>query len=210
MKEAELFDLDGVVIHSPLPFPIEAVSKNFHVRPVNYESPPIVPLTRDIDETYAMSVKQLIAYVAQSVRSVDLDTWQFLWERTADVYGNTGRPNKRPWVDMTTRTLEEGFVQTRFKKIFFRPEGVSGIESKGAAIAQLVEQYDHVTHYDDDPWVIFGLAKAFPAEKFPGVKLVLVQELDSGILVTHEELSRFSNIRREAWRDILSAAKRMH
>ncbi|MCX6791501.1 MAG: hypothetical protein NT149_00495 [Candidatus Gottesmanbacteria bacterium] len=209
MMKAELYDLDGLVIHSPLPFPIGAVSEHFRVRPVNYEPPPIVPLTRDVDETYAMSVKQIFAYIASSMRSVDRDTWYFLWERTADIYGNTGGPNKRPWIDMTVRTLEKGLVYTRFKDIFFRPSGVSGVESKGAAILELITQYDDVTHYDDDPWVIFGLAKAFPAEKFPGVKFILVQELDAGILATREELERFPNVRREAWREILNRNKRM-
>jgi hypothetical protein len=193
MTEAESFDLDGIVIHSPLPFPIDEVSKYFRVRPVNYESPPIVPLSREVDETYAMSAKQHIAYGVQSVRSVDLDTWEFLWNRTADVYGNTGRPNKRPWVDMTARTLEKGFVYTRFKNIFFRPAGVTGIESKGAAIAELVKQYDNVTHIDDDPWVIFGLAKVFPRVTF-----MLVQDLDFGILVSRAEMERFPNVRRVA------------
>ncbi len=193
MTEAESYDLDGVVIRSPLPFPIESVSKHFRVRPVNYEPPPVVPLTRRVEETHAMSAQQRIAYAASLVRSVDMDTWQFLWERTADVYGNSGRPNKRPWVDMTVRTLKKGMVYTRFKDIFFRPHGVSGIESKGAAIAELTKKYDHVTHIDDDPWVIFGLAKVFP-----DVQFTLVQDLDFGILVTNEELQRFPNVRRVA------------
>jgi hypothetical protein len=193
MNEAESYDLDGVVIYTPLPFPIDAVAKHFRVRPVDYEPPPIVPLTRHVEETYAMSVRQLIAYVAQKTRSVDPDIMQFLWERTADVYGNTGRPNKRPWVDLTVRTLEKGAVYMRFTDIFFRPKGVGSIRSKGAAIAELAKKYDHVTHIDDDPWVIFGLAKVFP-----DVQFTLVQELDIGILVTAEELQRFPNVRRVA------------
>lgn len=193
MTEAESFDLDGIVIPSTIPFQFDAVSKYFREGPVNYKPPVIVPLCREVEETYAMSIKQTIAYFVQSIHSVDRDMWQFLWSRTADVYGNTGRPNKRPWVNMTVRTLEDGFVFQRFKKIFFRPEGVSGIQSKGAAIAELADEYDHVTHYDDDPWVIFGLAKVFPRVTF-----TLVQDLNFGTLVSYEEMKRFPNVRRVA------------
>lgn len=193
MTEAESFDLDGIVIHGPIPFQFDAISKYFRDRPVNYEPPAIVPLSREVEETYTMPARQILAYVAQSMRSVDLDMWHFLWNRTADVYGNTGRPNKRSWIDMTERTLEKGLVMSRFKKIYFRPEGVSGIQSKGAAIAELAGEYDHVTHYDDDPWVIFGLAKVFP-----GVTFMLVQDLDFGLLVSRAEMERFPNVRRVA------------
>lgn len=193
MKEAESFDLDGVVIAGTIPFPFDSIAKYFRERPAEYQPPAIVPLQREVEETYMMSLNQAMAYVVQSGRFVDPDMWQFLWSRTADVYGNTGRPNKRPWVDMTERTLADGFVLQRFKKIFFRPEGVNGIQSKGAAIAELFSRYDRVTHYDDDPWVIGGLARLFPAVTF-----VYVQNLNSGTLFSDEEMKRFPNVTRVA------------
>lgn len=193
MHEAELYDFDGVLLPNVTAFPFDAVAKQFRENPIRYIPPPIEPVSREIEETYLMSVRQAAAYIIRSRSSVSLDMWEYLWNRTADVYGNTGRPNKRPWVNLTARTLKNGHVFSRFKNIYYRPEGVSGIQSKGAAILELSQMYDHVRHYDDDPWVIFGLAKAFPEVEF-----VLVQDINFGILISHEEMELFPNVTRVA------------
>ena len=191
LKEAESYDLDGVIISNNTPFQFDTVRKYFRIDPIRYVPPPIVPVDRKVEESYIMPVNDVMNYFAQMVRSVDLDTWQYLWDRNIDVYGNTGRPNIRPWVDLTHRTLDRGLVLPRFKDIFFRPKGINGIQSKGAALLELSEKYDKVTHYDDDPWVIFGLAKIFP-----NVDFVFVQGLTSGILMSEEEKTLFPNVTR--------------
>jgi hypothetical protein len=194
MHEAESYTLDGLIINSTIPFPIAQVAKAYGGdRPVDCDPPTLVSLDRRVRETNIIPLKQIIPYFVQTRHSVDPAMWEFLWNREADVYGNTGRPNRRPWVDMTERTLIKGFVLDRFKDIFFKPKDVSSIQSKGEAIDRLTKHYDHVTHFDDDPYVIFGLAK-----KFPEVTFIYVQPLDFGLLVTREEMERFPNIRRVA------------
>jgi hypothetical protein len=187
MKEAESYDLDGVIISGTIPFQFDTIRKYFRADPINYLPPAIFPVDREVEESYFMPANDVMNYVIQSVRSVDIDTWQYLWDRNVDMYGNTGRPNKRPWVDLTRRTLDRGLVLPRFKDIFFRPKGVIGIQSKGAALLELLERYDKVTHFDDDPWVIFGLAKIFPN---------VDQGLTSGILMSQEEKTLFPNVTR--------------
>jgi hypothetical protein len=190
-EKAESYALDGQGLIIPGIFPLESVAKHYHVSPLEYIPPDIHPVSREIDESNSMTVKEKINYGIQSVASVSRDAWQYLWDREAVVFGNTGRPNKRPWVDLTMRTLVNGNLHNRFEDVFFRPEGVSGIESKGAAILELTKEFKNVTHYDIDPWIIFGLAKVFP-----DVSFVLVQDDNPGILMTREELARFPNVSR--------------
>jgi hypothetical protein len=189
LKEAESYSLDGVVISYSTPFQFSELLKNFRVDPLKYESPPIVPVDRKVDETYVMSAQDMVNYITQSHRSVSLDTWEYLWNRTADIHGNTGRENQRPWIDMTERTLNDGNVLTCFKNIYFRPKGLQGIESKGAAILELKKKYLKVTHYDVDPWVIIGLSIVFR-----DVNFVIIQEPGTGILFTDEVKRRFPNV----------------
>lgn len=198
MTKAESYSLDGLVITSAVPFPFIELQGLFRARPVDYIAPRIVPLDRTVAERLFIPLKQLTAYVVQSGNTVNLDMWQYLWSLTADVYGNTGRPNNRPWINMTEQTLTEGHILPRFKKIFYRPEKVSGIESKGAAIAELIRLYGprNVTHYDNNPWVIFGLARV---RAFRRVNFILVQPLNSGILFSDDEIKKFHNIKRVAY-----------
>lgn len=191
--KAESYDLDGLIISGPVPFQFDVVLKHYHIDPLEYVPPEIPPLQKDADTSRPMTPKELVNYGIQAAARVESDMWQYLWDRKSDVFGNTGRPNKQPWIHLTRRTLEQGYVFSRFKDIYYRPDGMSGVQSKGAAIRELSGIYDHVTHFDDDPWVIFGLAKIFP-----DVTFVLVQELKGGLLFSREETERFPNVRRIA------------
>jgi hypothetical protein len=193
MIEAESYGFEGIVFSGSL-FPFKKVAEAFgKQRPADVDPPTIVPFDREVEESFHMSAKMWIEFFNKAFHSVDSDLWYYLMNRSADIYGNTGRPNKRPWVNMTQDKLLNGNVLALFKYIFFRPKDVSSIQSKGEAIAQLAEHYDHVTHYDVDPWVIFGLAKVFP-----NVEFKLVQTLSSGLLVSQAEMNRFPNVRRVA------------
>ena len=195
MIEAELYGFEGIVFTGSL-FPFQKVAEAFgKKRPADADPPVIVPLDREVDESFHMSPKMWLAYFNQLFHSVDPEIPYFLWDRPAgiDVYGNTGRPNKRRWVNMTEHKLEKGLLYGRFKYIFFRPKDVKPIQSKGEAIALLAEHYDHVTHYDLDPWVVFGLAKVFPEVEFK-----LVETLGTGLFVSQAEMNRFPNVERVA------------
>ncbi len=193
MKSAELYTLDGVVFTNHDPFTIETVAKYFRQDPLVYTAPPIQSLDRTPEDTWRMSPKQLTQYVSQSFSTVIPDSMYYLWGRDGvDVYGNTGRPNKLPWINLTTRTIAEGHLSARFVDVFYRPRDVSGIMSKGEAILRLLDKYEKVTHYDNNPWVIFGLARAIPRAHF-----VLVQGLNSGVLFSQEQADLFGNVKVE-------------
>lgn len=196
MTEAESYDLDGVVIPGTVPFPVADVAKFFRESPLAYVPPPILPLDRKVEETYFLPLKQLLPFFIQTTHTVAPGMWEYLWSRPADVYGNTGRPNKRPWINLTEWTLSDGNLLPRFKKIFYKPRGVESIQSKGAALMELAARYDMVTHYDDDPWVVFGLAGVFLPD--PRIRFVLVQDLDSGILYSDADKKRFPNVSYQA------------
>jgi hypothetical protein len=191
MLEAESYGFEGIVFPGFLP--VKKVAKIFNSRPADVNPPPIVPLDREIDESFFMSFGMWIEFFNKRFNSADSDIWYYLMNRQADLFGNTGRPNKRLWINMTEQKLVDGYVYDLFKYIFYRPKDVSPIESKCEAIAQLAEQYERVTHYDADPWVTFGLAK-----RFPQVTFVLVQGLEFGLLVSRQEMERFPNVRRVA------------
>jgi hypothetical protein len=193
MIEAESYGFEGIVFTGSL-FPFKKVAEAFgKKRPADADPPAIVPLDREVDESFHMSPKMWAEFFNKAIHSVDSDLWYYLMNRSADIYGNTGRPNKRPWINMTQDKLLDGNVFVLFKHIYFRPKDVSPIQSKGEAIAQLREHYDHVTHYDVDPWVVFGLAKVFP-----DVSFTLVETLHSGLFVSRAEMNRFPNVRRVA------------
>lgn len=195
MRCAESYSFDGVIFSNPNPFSFESVAKIFREDPLHYTAPPLFPVDRRLEETLIMSPKQIAEYVSQSFSSVMPDAWHYLWMReNTDVYGNTGRPYKLPWVQLTERTIEQGNLRTRFKDIFYRPKDVSGIQSKGEAILRLLETYNVVTHYDNNPWIIFGLARAIPEAKF-----VLVQSQNTGTLYSQDQANEFGNVRVE-WR----------
>ena len=121
----------------------------------------------------------------------------YLWRKPEEVvvFGNTGRPNKRPWINMTYDTLYRGGVDHLFKEIFFRPHGVTGTKGKGAAILSLLEQgYDKVRHTDDDPVVIYSLASFFDQKHYPNVSFVLKQDLSAGILMSRRLAKQYPNV----------------
>lgn len=106
-------------------------------------------------------------------------------------YGNTGRPNKRLWVDMTHATLERGEIAHFFEGIFFTPEGMKTVISKVAGIKELKKHYPKVDHFEDDPRTAVYIATIFP-----NVTVHLIQYGSSGLLYSRQETDRFPNIRR--------------
>lgn len=109
------------------------------------------------------------------------------------VYGNTGRPNKTAWVDMTERTLHKGGILTQFEDIFYTPHGMKTAVSKAVALKELAARYRKVAHYDDDPKTAVYLATLFP-----DVQIYLIQSGVTGLLYSREEIARVPNIHRIA------------
>jgi hypothetical protein len=191
MLRAESYDLDGTVFPGGKNSFLQKTFTYQGISPHEYTIPEVAPIPRPERTSYLMSVQEMSRFIAQLPASVSVDMWQYLWNRSDDVYANTGRPNAPLWKYTTEQILRRGNVFDRFKDIFYRPDGVSGVESKGAAIAELLTKYDSVTHYDDDAFVIFPLARLFPEAQF-----VFVQGLSSGVLMTRDEREQFPNVTR--------------
>jgi hypothetical protein len=110
-------------------------------------------------------------------------------EKGSDHYGNTGRSNKRAWVEMTQTALVKGRVAHLLEDVFYTPEGTPTAASKAAALRELQDQYQKVSHIDDDPRTALYLAALFPS--------ATIYLLDNGLipgLYPQELLKRFANI----------------
>lgn len=199
-ERAESYDLDGVVIdRRPLVGQFGAIGDFLLKGAIIYEPPTIPDVPRFIREAGVGSPKEAVVLFFHSIRAVKRGVKEFVENSGADKYANTGRSNKRPWVEMTSRVLSRGGILKQFEDVFFKPEGFKTIESKGAAIAELRKRYERVRHYDDNPADVLGLAKVFP-----DVDFVIVQDLSTGLLLSRTEMSEYPNVQRIA---VLSQAR---
>ncbi len=189
-------DLDGVVIFRP-PIQAGALFNRHIIRRGRrmYNPPDAVPqITRESPLEGQMKPSELVSFLTHCLKWVYPGAKYFIRDqREAHFYGNTGRRNKTPWIQLTRKTLERGGVLERFEDIYFRPEGTRTMLSKLEAIDRLRTRYTQVTHYDDNP------ADALPiAAFFPDVKVVIVQDLSTGLLYSREEAAKYPNVMRVA------------
>ena len=140
--------------------------------------------------------KERISFEFHARRNVYLEVRDILAGIAADgvdIYGNTGRSHKGDWVDMTEETLRRGGIAEYFKGVFYTPDGVRTAVSKAHAILGLTKQYEEVEFDDDDP-----RTARFIAKLFPNVKVNLIQQGFTGLLVSRNELNELPNLRRVA------------
>lgn len=196
MKEWGIsLDLDGVVVPRQLPVQAKALWRYLMRGSKMYNSPrnPLPPVPRSVEDGL-LGPLELFSYIAHEQRPVPQSVAMAIQEvQNADLYGNTGRSNKKPWVEMTKRVLREGGILDYFVTIFFKPEGISTKVSKATAVGNLVKLYHHVIHVDDNP--ADGL---FIASLYPHVQVRIVQDLTTGILFSDYEQRRFPNAKRVA------------
>lgn len=142
-----------------------------------------------------LSNKENISFKAHKRRKTTPETVTALQgavETGIDLYGNTGRSNKKEWVDMTARQMQTERLDKYLKGIFFTPKDIKGELSKAHAIKLLLEKYEEVTHFDDDPRTAYYLARVFQDE--PKVKIRLVKRQLADRLFSFEELKKFPNL----------------
>lgn len=109
-----------------------------------------------------------------------------------EIFGNTGRPNKGEWVDMTYASLDKQGIGEFFRdKVAFTPRGVKTAVSKGHNLHQLSELYGEIEQDEDD-----GRTVRFLAGLFPDVTFNYVQYGTTGLLVSRAELDALPNVRR--------------
>ena len=122
-----------------------------------------------------------------------IDELEKIADSGTDIYGNTGRPHKGDWVDMTEETLRRGGIAEYFRGVFYTPDGIRVAVSKAHAVLGLTERYEQVEFDDDDP-----RTARFIAQLFPNVKVNLVQHGFTRLLVSRTGLDKLPNLRRVA------------
>ncbi len=112
------------------------------------------------------------------------------------IVGNTGRPDKQAWVDMTMERLtEEGFAGI-LDGVYFKPEGAASEDTKYSVLFKMQQEGYEVTHYDDNALTIRRLALLLP-----NVNFVLVRDFTSGVLFSEKERKKYPNVSTIALRD---------
>lgn len=187
-------DLDGVIIERH-PIQLRALVRFLIRSGVIYKSPGQIPVVDRQVNNGPLSSLELVVYLIHKGRKVVIGARECLLATISDcdIVGNTGRPNKKAWIELTQKTLEAGGVLDCFQNIYFTPRGVKALLSKGAALVELQRQYEHITHLDDNPADVLPLAKLFP-----DVQFVIVQDLTTGVLFSKVEQEQYPNVRRVA------------
>jgi len=102
---------------------------------------------------------------------------------------NTGRSNKKRWVQMTKDQFTRLGVDDFFAEYDFTPLGASSIESKLDVVRSLVRDDCEVEHYDDHPRTAIEIA-----DFFPNVTVYLVQNTSTRMVIPMSQLSRRPNL----------------
>ena len=139
---------------------------------------------------------ELFSFIDHSRRSVIPGVKEFMEKAKLEGYdnfGNTGRSNKKQWVEMTWLTLEKGGIADLVEDIYFTPDGVRTAVSKAEAIRKLYKRYKEVVHYEDDPRTAVILASLFPK-----MTIYLIQYKTSGLLYSRQEIEKYPGIKRIA------------
>lgn len=134
------------------------------------------------------------SFIVHRRRNVFPGVFELLEEQVsdgADIFGNTGRSNKRAWVDMTWNSLTRGGISHFFRDIFFTPKGMETAVSKAVGLKELQVAYRKVIHVDDDPRTI-----AFLANIFPEMDIYLITYGTTGLLYSREEMSGSPHVHR--------------
>lgn len=199
-KKARAFDLDDTLIGRQ-PFvrvsgAIVGKIKPHHLPNLTAEEIAALDVKHDPVDHGISSPAEAISYAFHSVRRVYpgiRPELRRISSEDTDIFGNTGRLNTTPWIEMTRKTLQRGDVADLFKGVYFTPKGTRTAVSKAHVVGILSELYEEVEFDDDDP-----RTAVYIAERFPDVNVNLVQHGSTGILMSAREIDRLPNLRRVA------------
>jgi len=110
-----------------------------------------------------------------------------LSDEGAHIYGNTGRVNKRVWVEMTRYALAHEGLLRLYRTIGFRPPGVSELESEVDWIRTIAEQYEETEFTDDS-----GKTVLFVAHRLPHVLVNHIHYPHPDRQITSQELEKYN------------------
>ena len=175
---AHSFDCDGVLVWR-IPFQTDAVK----LKHGSFIVPDKLPaLDRVVDETPVS--RWDLNYRFHAIRRVTkLASRAIIAISQGDIYLNTGRENRRAYVDLTDRVLAKGGIRSRFKDLFFGVCELPTALTKIVWLDQLSEQYDLVYHYDDNPRTSLAVEKYFRERGGRNnVKSILVKDWSTDFL----------------------------
>jgi len=191
MKEADLVDVDGFLVKRQIPVQAGAIWALMIKGLAAYDRQITVPeISRVVGPSGIRSLREALSFHLHSLRKSNVDVARRLNLRNTFKFGNTGRPNKHPWIELTWSQLEASSLMN-VADIFLTPENCSTILSKAKAIASLQGDYDNLTHFDDDPRTVLILAKHFPTVQF-----VLFEDWSAKYLLKGVDWEQYKNVRR--------------
>lgn len=192
-KEALSLDLDGPTIWRIIPVQSGATRKYRKHGPSIYAAHPDIRKRESFSpRREVLTLSEYPSFLAHLIRFVFPDAGKALLALPAriDVVGNTGRPDKLAWTNMTQGTLKRGQIWDRLEGVLHKPGDFHTTESKIANIAMLRILYKRLAHADDNP------ADALPiAATFPDVDVCIVRDLSTDFLLSGVNLERdFPNV----------------
>ena len=179
-KQVLFLDMGGVT-HPRHPFQVKAVlNRMLHDQSI-YQPPQEIPhIDRTVSDEPLTPAEKIIFvyYLAGSIFMYpDAKALLPVLREHADIYLNTGVPNKTPFVKLVTASFQRHGIDGVFKGKFFTPAGIPVLHSKLDPIQEAQPLYAGVTVVDDDPTIAIPIKR-----RFRNTDTVVIGDLSSGIL----------------------------
>lgn len=194
-KRALILDLDGVVVGKPTPFLKTLARYAIHGSKL-FEPPAEI---KGVPERFNSVLNPLewLLLKATARRKVTEEARSYLETQSKtgeiDIYVNTGRPNKKPWVNATIRTLDKGRVLPYLEDVVFKSSRIQAEIAKAVNAKSISQGYEHIVIVDDNPLDALMIAKFLPE-----AEVIILQSLTGGILFSRVEHQNYPNVRRVA------------
>ena len=125
-------------------------------------------VSREIDISPLSGRGEIFAFQRHAMREVMPGVQEVLEYRQAMGavhFGNTGRPNKAAWVEMSHETLKRGGISHLLQEVYFTKKGMKTAISKAAWVKELKARFEHVEHTDDNEETARLISLLFPHDK---------------------------------------------
>jgi len=194
-KRAIILDLDGVVVGKPTPFLKTLARYAIHGRKI-FEPPANIPETiEELDSD--LNPLEWLLLKATARRKVTEEARKYVSSQSetheVDIYVNTGRPSKKPWVNATIRTLDQGRILPHLKDVVFKSLRTQAEIGKAVNARNISQGYERIVIVDDNPLDALMIARFVP-----DAEVIIIQSLTGGLLYSRVESQRYPNVRRVA------------
>jgi len=194
-ERALILDLDGVVVGKPTPLLKTLARYAMHGSKL-FEPPVNISKTPE-DFNSRLNLFEWLLLKATSQRKVTEEAKDYIISQSEkgeiDIYINTGRPNKKPWVNATIETLDKGQVLPYLKDVVFKSLKTQPEIGKAVNARDISQGYKDIVVVDDNPLEALMIAKFLP-----NAEVVIIQSLTGGLLYSRVENQKYPNVRRVA------------